>query len=113
MSPLIKRERVQGDGGAPRPITLPELEETARASGAEEAGGEPELREDGTATPPEAGEAPAAEDGFAEPAPPERAAEVRLLRAGAEVRGIELRCSCGETTVLEIEYESPSEETPA
>jgi hypothetical protein len=29
----------------------------------------------------------------------------RLLRVEGEVRGIEYQCSCGEVTVLEIEYE--------
>ncbi len=33
------------------------------------------------------------------------AKEVRLLRADGTVRAIELRCSCGEVTVLELEFE--------
>ena len=33
------------------------------------------------------------------------AKEVRLLRVDGVVRAIELSCSCGETTVLQLEFE--------
>ena len=36
----------------------------------------------------------------------------RLLRIGDEVRGIELTCSCGETSVIEIEYEETPDNDP-
>ncbi|MCZ6597400.1 MAG: hypothetical protein O7B99_07175 [Planctomycetota bacterium] len=32
---------------------------------------------------------------------------VRLMRAEGYVRAIELTCSCGETTVLELDYQVP------
>jgi hypothetical protein len=47
----------------------------------------------------------------AEPAPDEEAVrcekEVRLVRLGGEVRAVELRCSCGETTTIELAYGEP------
>ncbi len=35
---------------------------------------------------------------------------VSLIRVGERVEAIELTCPCGETTILEIEYEDPSTE---
>lgn len=32
---------------------------------------------------------------------------VNLLRADGEVRAIEFRCTCGEVSVIELEYELP------
>ena len=34
---------------------------------------------------------------------------VHLLREGGEVRGIEFRCSCGETTVIALDYDGAVE----
>lgn len=34
---------------------------------------------------------------------------VRLLRLGAVVQALELTCSCGEVTVVELEYPAPKE----
>ena len=38
---------------------------------------------------------------------------VRLLKDGDVVRAIELRCSCGEKTVLEIDYEASQPTSPS
>jgi len=38
---------------------------------------------------------------------------VQLLRDGDTVRAIELKCSCGEKTILEIDYETTQPQTPS
>ena len=38
---------------------------------------------------------------------------VHLLREGGEVRGIEFRCSCGDTTVIALEYGAVEAPVPA
>jgi len=35
---------------------------------------------------------------------------VELLRIGARIHALELTCSCGETTLIELEY--PQDEAP-
>lgn len=39
-------------------------------------------------------------------------AQVELLRDGEIVRAIQVRCGCGETTVVELEYAHVPEPTP-
>lgn len=38
---------------------------------------------------------------------------VQLLRDGDVVRAIELKCSCGEKTILEIDYEASQPPNPS
>ena len=38
---------------------------------------------------------------------------VQLLRVGSRVRALELTCSCGETSVVELEYPEDSAPTEA
>jgi hypothetical protein len=42
--------------------------------------------------------------------PARHAKGVQLLRVGARVRALELTCSCGERSVIELEY--PDESAP-
>ncbi|MFT4649305.1 MAG: hypothetical protein ACI87O_002313 [Planctomycetota bacterium] len=30
--------------------------------------------------------------------------EIKVLKVGSDVRGVEVRCSCGEVTVVELTY---------
>jgi len=37
--------------------------------------------------------------------PPQREPGVRVLRAGGRVHALEVTCACGETTLIELEYQ--------
>ena len=47
-----------------------------------------------------------------ESAAPAKQASVELLQEQGVVRAIQVRCSCGETTTVELEYTADSEVAP-
>lgn len=51
-------------------------------------------------------DAPASREG-APPAPPDW--QVRLISLEGRAQAIEVRCACGETTVIELEFPPPAE----
>ena len=89
MQPILKRRELT-DTDAPQPMTLPDLagELAAALVGGREADG------GGSDSPDDACTVVA------------KAA--RVVQIDGEARAIEITCSCGETTLVELEYGEPS-----
>lgn len=89
MQPILKRRELT-DTDAPRPMTLPDLASelaVALVGGREAAGSGSDSAGDPCAV---------------------AAKAARVVRIDGEARAIEITCSCGETTLVELEYGEPS-----